>query len=93
MVTKEDIIKLAKLGKLYLTEEELESAVKDMTNIIGFANEISKVDTGDTEFDNINGLENALREDIVEESFDEELILKNADGGKDGFFYIKKYQN
>ncbi len=93
MVTKEDIIKLAKLGKLYLTEEELDSAVKDMTNIIGFANEISKVDTGDTEFDNINGLENALREDIVEESFDEDLILKNVDGGKDGFFYIKKYQN
>ena len=91
MVTKEEIIKLAKLSKLYLSEEELDSVTADMDKIIGFADEISRAEVLDDEFDNINGLENVFRDDEVEESFDRELILKNTKGGKDGFFYVKKH--
>lgn len=92
MVTKDEIIKLSKLAKLYVSENELDSLTKDMAKIIEFANEISSAETEDDNFDNINGLENVLREDVIENSFDRDLILKNVDGGKDGFFYVKKYK-
>ncbi len=92
MVTREEIIKLAKLSKLYVSEEELDGVTQDMAKIIGFADEISRADVEDDDFDNINGLENVFREDEVENSTDRELILKNANGGKDGFFYVKKYK-
>ena len=92
MVTREEIIKLAKLSKLYVSEEELDGVTQDMAKIIGFADEISRADVEDDDFDNINGGENVFREDEVENSTDRELILKNANGGKDGFFYVKKYK-
>ena len=92
MVTREEIIKLAKLSKLYVSEEELDGVTQDMAKIIGFADEISRADVEDDDFDNINGLENVFREDEVENSTDRELILKNANVGKDGFFYVKKYK-
>ena len=40
---------------------------------------------------NINGLSNSLRDDEVIESYPQGKILENVDGGKDGYFYIKKY--
>lgn len=92
MVTKEDILRIAKLSGLLVKDEELDGLTADMSGIIGFADEISKAGAFDNDFDNINGLSNVFREDLVEPSFSRELILKNADGGKDGFFCIKNFK-
>ncbi len=92
MITRDEVVKLARLAKLYVSEDELDAVTNDMTKIIEFADEISKAEVSDDDFDNINGLENVFREDVVKESLDRELILRNVDGGKDGFFYVKKYQ-
>lgn len=92
MVTKEDVINVARLSKLFVDENELESLVKDMSDIVNFADEINKAGLTDTKFDNISGLSNVSRDDIVKESFDRELILKNAGGGRNGFFYIKSHK-
>ncbi len=91
MVTKDDVLKIAKLAKLSVNEEEIESLAEAMQNMIDFADEISKVDTENSNFDNINGLSNVLREDAVEPPFERDLILKNAGGGKNGFFCVKNY--
>lgn len=90
-IRKEDILNIANLSKLFIEEDELDSLAKEMENIINFADEINKAGAIKDNFDNINNLSNVLREDVVYESFDRDLILKNADGGKDGFFYIKNY--
>ncbi len=92
MVTKEDVINVARLSKLFVDEDELEGLVKDMSDIVNFADEINKAGLTDTKFDNISNLSNVLRDDTVKESFDRELILKNADGGRNGFFYIKSHK-
>ena len=44
------------------------------------------------EFDNINNLQNAFREDEVVPSYPRDEILKNVDGGEDGFFPVRKRQ-
>ncbi len=90
MVTHEEILKIAKLAKLSVTPEELESLTDDMNGIIEFANTVSRVGAEASDFDNINGLSNVFREDIPEPSCNREEILKNALNQEDGYFLVKR---
>lgn len=92
MIKREDIIKVARLARLNIPDEEIDSITEEMKKIIEFANTVNDaVENDDLEdFDDINGIENAYHEDIIIESMDRELILKNRDGGEDGYFFIPK---
>ena len=91
MVTHEDVLQIAKLAKLSIREEELDSLTKVMSDIIAFADTINNaVGEEDVDFDNINNLSNAFRDDVVRESFPREEILKNAPFQEDGYFLVKK---
>ena len=85
MVTREDVLQMARLSKLYIKEEELDALTKDMDNIIAFADQCEQ-----TNFDNINNLSNVLREDVVVPSYDREEILKNAESQDEGYFLVKR---
>ncbi len=89
-VTKEEILKIANLSKLWVREEELESLTHDMGEIIAFANTINSVSDSAEEFDNINNLSNVFRPDEVIPSYPREKILQNVNGGEDGYFPVKK---
>ena len=90
MVTKEEILKIASLSKLSVSEEELEALTADMAQIIEFADTINAACADAQEFDNINNLSNVLREDEVVPSYPREAILKNVGGGEDGYFPVRK---
>lgn len=90
MVTREDVLQMARLSKLYIKEEELDALTKDMDNIIAFAETISAAQCEQTNFDNINNLTNVLREDVVVPSYDKEEILKNAESQDEGYFLVKR---
>ena len=90
MVTREDVLQMARLSKLYTKEEELDALTKDMDNIIAFAETISAAQCEQTNFDNINNLSNVLREDVVVPSYDREEILKNAESQDEGYFLVKR---
>ena len=92
MVTREEILKIAKLSKLSVTEEELDGRTAAMGEIIAFADTINAAGAAAGEFDNINNLQNAFREDEVVPSYPRDEILKNVDGGEDGFFPVRKRQ-
>jgi len=91
MVTRDDVLKIAKLAKLSVEDEEIDALTKDMIEIIEFANAINNAveDAELEDFDDINSVVNAFHEDEVVESFDRELILKNRDGGEDRYFLVK----
>ena len=89
MVTKEEILKIAALSKLTVGEEELDTLTKEMESIIAFADTVNAAAVGE-EFDNINNLSNAFREDEVIPSYPREEILRNVQGGEDGYFPVKK---
>lgn len=92
MVTNEDIVKIAKLAKLRVEDEEIMRLAGDMSEIISFADTINNaVEDSKDEFDDICGIVNAFHEDIVVESFNRDEILKNRDGGEKGMFVIKKH--
>ena len=90
MVTREDVLQMARLSKLYIKEEELDALTKDMDNIIAFAETISAAQCEQTNFDNINNLSNVLREDVVVPSYDREEVLKNAESQDEGYFLVKR---
>ena len=61
MVSKEDILKLAKLAKISIDDSELEHLTKEMEKIVDFADAINDEDKIDIEFDNISNLSNVFR--------------------------------
>ncbi len=78
-VSKEDVLHIAKLSKLNLTEKELEKYTNELSSIVDFANELSNIDVEGVEpTAHILNIRNVFREDEVQPSYDREEILKNA---------------
>ena len=90
-ITKEQLKHIANLSNLSFSEEELDKYLVDMTGIVDFVNQLNEINTDDVEITtSILGEYNIFREDEVKESFDRELLLKNAPDSQDGMFKIPK---
>lgn len=95
MITREEMENIANLSKLYLSEDDFKKMSKEMDGIINFVNQINTLNDQYNLENNSNSNadinKNVLREDEIVDSFPRNEILKNVDGGKDGFFYVKKF--
>ena len=95
MITREEMENIANLSKLYLSDDDFEKMSKEMHGIINFVNQINTLNDQYNLENNSNSNadinKNVLREDEIVDSFPRNEILKNVDGGKDGFFYVKKF--
>lgn len=92
MISKEEVLKLAHLARLDFSDAELDKIIKDMDDIIAFADTINNSVEGDA--DKIRNISAAatpaeeFREDVVKPSLDNEKILSNVNGSK-GMFCVK----
>jgi aspartyl-tRNA(Asn)/glutamyl-tRNA(Gln) amidotransferase subunit C len=87
---KIDVEKVAKLANLPVTEEEKEKYSDQLTKILGYIDELQKVDTTGIEPTyNVTGLNSVFREDIPSESLSQKAALQNAKEEKKGFFVTK----
>lgn len=93
-ISKEEVIHIAKLASLNLSESEIEGYTKDMQEILEFANTVNNVNT-----DNIqetigsNGAYNVFRKDEIKQTISKEELLKNAPSKDEGMFRIPKVLN
>lgn len=93
-ITRDEIIHIAKLAMLNLSENELDRYTRDMQEILGYAEMINNLDT-----DNINETigateqKNVFRKDEVKEFVTREQLLQNAPSQDDGMFRIPKVIN
>ena len=93
-ISKEEIIHIANLADLNLTEQEIERYAKDMNEILEFANTINSVDTSKTkESIGVNTKYNVFRKDEVKNFENREKLLQNASSSEDGMFHIPKVIN
>lgn len=93
-INKEEIVHIAKLASLNLSEKEIEVYTKDMQEIIEFANMINDVNTeGMNETIAANEKSNVLRKDEVVNFENRELLLSNAPSQDEGMFRIPKVLN
>ncbi len=64
MISKEEVIKIANLARLDLSEIEIEKMQKDLAEILGYIDQLNKVDVSSVEVEATEVvLQNALRED------------------------------
>lgn len=86
----EEVKHIAKLAKLDLNPAEISKFQKQLSNIIGFVDQLNKVDTAKAlPTANVTGLSNIFRDDIVSSSLTQEQALINAKEKYKGFFKVK----
>ncbi len=90
MLSKEEVIKIAELARIELTEQEVEKFRKELSTILNFIDVLQKLDTtGLEEVSQVTGLENVQRDDVVEIASNHEEIFNNAPEMKDGYYKVK----
>jgi aspartyl-tRNA(Asn)/glutamyl-tRNA(Gln) amidotransferase subunit C len=78
-ISREDVEKVALLGRLQLSEAELATMAQQLTSIVGYVDHLAQVDTEGVE-PMAHAVEqlNVLRDDKVELSLPREEALANA---------------
>ena len=90
-ISKEEIMHIAKLANLKLEEEEIPEYIKNLQDILNFANIVNKsevdgLDTSTSTIDNFN----VFRKDEVKVFRDNMLLLQNAPEQHDNMFRVPK---
>ncbi len=93
-IGKEEIVHIAKLASLNLSEKEIEGYANDLTEILDFANMINSVNTeAVNETIAANENYNVFRKDEIVQTVDREALLQNAPSKDEGMFRIPKVIN
>jgi len=91
MISREEVLHIAKLAKLPLTEEEIELYQKQLSRILEYFKRLEELDTSDVEpLKHILEAGNVLRPDEPRPSLPIEDVLRNAPRRRDGFFEVPK---
>ena len=91
-LTKQDVLKLARLAKLHLTDDEAERFQKEISAILGYVEQLQSIDLDGFEpTSQVTGLTNVTRPDEVKDyRISPEELLKNAPDTKDGQIKVKR---
>tara|TARA_B100001093_G_C26784061_1_gene995882 strand:- start:1024 stop:1311 length:288 start_codon:yes stop_codon:yes gene_type:complete len=88
---KNSTIKLAKLARLSVNDNQLNSLEKDLKSILQFIDQLKEIDT-----ENIDPTSNSLdqklilRDDTAEDALSNEDLLRNVPESELGFFVVPK---
>ena len=75
----------------FLSKREINSLIEELNNILGWVDELKKVDTEKIEpMLSVFNESMVMRKDEVSSATSDELVLKNAPESKSGFFVVPK---
>jgi len=90
-ISKETVEYVANLARLSLTDEQKIKMIDDLDKILEHVDKLNKLDTSGVEpTAHILPIKNVFREDVIQPSYDREVILKNAPMKEDGCFKVPK---
>lgn len=89
MLSREEILHIAKLARLNLTDEEIEKFQGQLSPILDYISKLNEVDTENVEptFHPITDLKNRFQEDGMDNSLDVKDVTANAKE-KDGNYIL-----
>ena len=88
-VSKKDVEYIAALARIHVAEDKLEGLTKNLTDIVGYVEQLQKLDVKDVKpTSHAVPLTNALRKDEVKPSLSNEQALSIAPQAKDGCFKV-----
>jgi aspartyl-tRNA(Asn)/glutamyl-tRNA(Gln) amidotransferase subunit C len=91
-LTKEEVLKLSKLARLRLTDEEVEKYTIELGEILNYVELLSAIDTdGLSATNQVTGLQNVYRPDTVQEyTAKPKDLLDATPANKDGYIQVKR---
>lgn len=91
-ITREDIVKLAGLSSLSLTDDEIANLRTDIGNILTYVEQLDELDTTNVSpAYQVTGLDNITRSDeVVEHTVTREALLALAPASKDNHIKVPK---
>jgi aspartyl-tRNA(Asn)/glutamyl-tRNA(Gln) amidotransferase subunit C len=91
-LTRDDVLKLAQLARLDLTDDEVEQYSTELTEILQYVEQLSSVDVkGLKPTNQVTGLTNVTREDEVRDyGYKPAELLKNVPDAKDNQIKAKR---
>jgi aspartyl-tRNA(Asn)/glutamyl-tRNA(Gln) amidotransferase subunit C len=89
MIDREQVLHVARLARLELSEEEVEVMASELSGILEHVDKISALDLTDVEpTSHVVALENVLREDAPRPSLPRERVLEQAPDPAEGAFRV-----
>jgi aspartyl-tRNA(Asn)/glutamyl-tRNA(Gln) amidotransferase subunit C len=93
MIDREQVLHVAKLSRLRLSEEEVEKMVGELSGILEHVDRIGKLELAGVEpTSHVVALENVLRADEPRASWPREVVLDQAPEPQDGAFRVPSPQ-
>jgi aspartyl-tRNA(Asn)/glutamyl-tRNA(Gln) amidotransferase subunit C len=91
-LSREDVLKLARLARLKLSDEEIERFQSEISAILGYVEQLQNVDLEGVEPTyQVTGLKDVTRPDEVKDyGTPPEELLKNAPATEDGHIKVKR---
>lgn len=91
-LTRDDVLKLARLARLDITEEEIEAYRKELSAILEYVAQLDNVDvTGLEPTTQVTGLRNVMRDDQVKDyGVSHEELLRLAPKSQDGHIKVNR---
>jgi aspartyl-tRNA(Asn)/glutamyl-tRNA(Gln) amidotransferase subunit C len=93
MIDREQVLHVARLARLELTEEEVGQMSAELSNVLDHIEKIGELDLeGVPPTTHVIEVSNALRADVVEPSLPRDVALANAPAVADGGFLVPSPQ-
>lgn len=91
-LTRDDILKLARLSRLKLTDAEVTEFQKEISAILGYVQQLDKVDTtGLKPTYQVTGLKNVARKDeLIDYGVTQDELLKNVPARDKAYIKVKR---
>lgn len=90
-VTKEDVRKIARLSRIAVPEDQLETLAEDLSGIMGWIEQLNEVDiVGVEPMTSVVAAKLPMREDVVTDGNIQDQVLANAPKSEEGFFVVPK---
>lgn len=91
-LSRDDVLKLAQLSRLHLTEDEIAQFGAEISTILGYVEQLQNADVHDLPLtDQVTGLKNIMRPDVIKDyGTDTNGLLKNAPATENGHIKVKR---
>lgn len=90
-IDKETARRAAHLARIAVAEEDLDHLAKELSNILGFMEQLAEVDVDGVEpMTSVTPMRLKRRADVVTEGNMQDKILSNAPDAREGFFAVPK---
>ncbi len=91
-LSREDILNLAKLAKLSLTDQEIAQYQTELSEILGLVEDLQRADTSGLQpTTQVTGLTNVTRPDVVQQyGMDQAALLQNVPARKGNEIQVRR---